>query len=293
MSKFFRALELAEQNQAPPRLPAPPEPIPERGPAPAETVPHRALPSPLEVSRGGAKGIEEHLVSLLEPTSFAAEQYRVLRHLIEQLHKSTDLSVVAVSSAGVADGKTTTAINLAGALAQAPDARVLLVDADLRVPALATRLGCDTRPGLVDAILDGDLPLEAVVQVRPTLNLSVLAAGQPPSAPYEVLKSPRVGGLLAEARRRYDYIVLDLPPLVSVPDGRVIGKLVDGFLIVVAAHRTSRQLLEEALSIPEAGKVVGLVFNGDDRHLSRNSYESYASRHSWGRNGRKETASDD
>ena len=288
MSKFFKALEQAEQDQALRRHPAPAEPMTERGPAVPETVPYRAPRSSLEPPRGVEKGLEEHLVSLLAPTSFEAEQYRALRHLIEQRHKSTDLSVVAVSSPGVADGKTTTAINLAGALAQAPDARVLLVDADLRGAALATHFGLGDRagPGLVDAILDANLTVEAVAQVRPHLNLSVLPAGRLPSAPYEVLKSPRVGELLAEARRRYDYIVLDTPPLVSVPDCRVIEKWVDGFLIVVTAHRTARKLLEEALNVMEPAKIVGLVFNGDDRHLSRASYNSYASRRSLSRNGR-------
>ena len=294
MSKFFKALEQAEQEQAPRRHTAPSEPTSARGPAVPETVPSRALQSALELPRGVPTGLEEHLVSLLAPTSFEAEQYRALRHLIEQLHKSTDLSVVAVSSPDAADGKTLTAINLAGALAQAPDARVLLVDADFRGAAVAARFGFADRagPGLVGAILDASLTLEAVAHVRPHLNLSVLPAGRLPSAPYEVLKSPRVGELLAEARRRYDYIILDTPPLVPVPDCSVIGKWVDGFLIVVTAHRTARKLLEEALNVTESAKIVGLVFNGDDRHLSRGSYGSYASRRSSHRNGRRQTASD-
>ena len=287
MSKFFKALEQAEQERAlrqPNRRSAVSE---GRGAAQPEPLEYVGGPPTREVSREAPDRVEDHLVSLLEPTSFGAEQYRALRHLIEQLHKSADLSVVAVSSPGVADGKTTTAINLAGALAQAPDARVLLVDADVRGAALATRLGFDDRvgPGLVGAILDATLTLEAVAQARPHLNLSVLPAGRLPSAPYEVLKSPRIGELLAEARRRYDYIVLDTPPLVSVPDCRVIGNWVDGFLVVVTAHRTARKLLEEALNVMEPGKIVGLVFNGDDRHLSRNSYASYAPRRSFGRNG--------
>jgi len=272
-----------------------------------KAAPYRAPHSSVESSKGVSNGLEEHLVSLLLPTSFEAEQYRALRHLVEQLHKSTGLSVVAVSSPSGADGKTTTAINLAGALAQASDARVLLVDADFRGPALATNLGLDDRagPGFVDAILDTNLTLEAVARVRPDLNLSVLPAGRPPSAPYEVLKSPRVGELLAEARSRYDYIVLDTPPLVSFPDCRIIGNWVDGFLIVVAAHRTARKLLSEALNVTEPAKVVGLVFNGDDRPLS---WDYYASRRYTSRNGggwrrrvvwssrrtrRRQTASDD
>ncbi len=259
----------------------------QRRSAAAETVRDRAAGSSPELPSDGSSALEEHLVSLLAPTSFEADQYRALRHLIEQLHKSAELSVVAVSSPGVADGKTTTAINLAGALAQARDARVLLIDADLRAPAVATRLGCDGHVGLgfADAILDGSLALEAVAQVRPHLNLSVLPAGRPPAAPYEVLKSPRVGELLTEARQRYEYIVLDTPPLVAIPDCRVIAKWVDGFLIVVTAHRTPRKLLEEALSVTESAKILGLVFNGDDRHRSRGYYGSYAPRRSSIRNG--------
>jgi len=279
VSKFLKALERAEQQQAFRRHPVPLEATSERGPGVPETAPHQAPRASLELPRAVPDGLEEHLVSLLAPTSFEAEQYRTLRHLIEQLHKSTGLSVVAISSPGVADGKTTTAINLAGALAQASDARVLLVDVDLRGGALAARLGIDERAGrgLVDAILNAELTLEAVVEVRPDLNLTILPAGRLPRAPFEVLKSPRVEELLAEARRRYDYIVLDTPPLVSFPDCRVIEKCVDGFLIAVAAHKTSRKLLEEALNVTERAKIVGFVFNGDDRHLSRDSYGTYAS----------------
>ena len=111
-----------------------------------------------------------------------------------------------------------------------------------------------------------------MTQGCPDLNLSVLLAGRCPSAPYEVLKSPRLGELLGEARRRYDYIVLDTPPVVLFPDCRIISRYVDGLLIVVHAHKTARKLLEEALNVTELAKVVGLVFNGDDRHLSRHSY---------------------
>ena len=157
---------------------------------------------------------------------------------------------------------------------------------------MATHLGLDDRtgPGLVDAILDANLTLEAVTHVLPRLNLSVVPAGRIPSAPYEVLKSPRFGELLAEARRRYDYVVVDTPPLVSVPDCRVLSKWVDGFLIVVTAHRTARKLLEEALQVMEPAKIVGLVFNEDDRHLSR---DAYPLRRPASRSTRRHSASND
>ena len=220
-----------------------------------------------------ADGVDDHLVSLVAPAAFEAEQYRALRHTIEQLHKAHDLRVVAVSSPGVGDGKSTTAINLAGALAQAPDARVLLVDADLRRPSVARllALGASDGPGLVNAILDPRLTLEQVARPRPPFNLSVIQAGQTPPSPYEVLKSPRLGELLDEARRRYDYIVVDTPPLCPVQDCRVIAHWVDGFLLVVAAHRTPRGLVEEALNVVERGKMLGIVFNGDDHMPSGHS----------------------
>jgi capsular exopolysaccharide synthesis family protein len=228
-------------------------------------------------------------VSLLEPASFEAEQYRALRHVIEQLRKSADLAIVAVSSPDAQDGKTTTAINLAGALAQSPEARVLLVDADLRGASLAPMLGLEDRggTGLVDAVLDPALPLEAVTRALPHVNLSVVPAGRRTSTPYEVLKSARVGELLADARKRYDYVVLDTPPLVAVPDSRVIARWVDGFVIVVTAHRTARKLLDEALHVTDSAKVVGLVFNADDRHLSRASYASRYSARRAGGSGRR------
>jgi len=239
-------------------------------PPPAVTRPE----SVAEVEERTA-GVEEHLVSLLAPNSFEAEQYRALRHMVEQLRRSSDFSIIAVSSADAGDGKTTTTINLAGALAQAQDTRVLLVDADLRGANLATHLGIDDHaPGLVDAILNPKLPLAAIVQVQPDLNLSVITAGRCPSAPYEVLKSPRVGELFEAARAQYDYVIVDTPPLVSVPDSRVLAKWVDGFLLVVAAHRTPRKLVEEALNLLEASKIVGMVFNGDDHHVSMGSYSS-------------------
>jgi Mrp family chromosome partitioning ATPase len=91
--------------------------------------------------------------------------------------------------------------------------------------------------------------------------------------------------LVDQMRREYDYVVVDTAPLVLVPDCRIIERWVDGFLIVVTAHRTSRKLLEETLHITEPAKLVGLVFNGDDRHLSRDSYSYYTSGRSGDRNG--------
>lgn len=204
-------------------------------------------------------------MSLLDPISFAAEQYRTLRHIVEQAHRAEKLTILAVSAPSIGDGKTTTAINLAGALAQGSEARVLLMDGDLRRPAVTSRLALDhARPALVDAILDPTLTLVDVVQLCPPFNLSVLPAGPQTASPYELLKSPRLGQLLEEARLQYDYVVIDTPPLVPVPDCRIIAKHVDGFVLVVTAHKTRIKLFDEGLRVLGSSKVFGVIFNGSD-----------------------------
>lgn len=304
MSEFFKALEQAERDRALGR-PAPrPEPAPVAVEAPPPTAIRRFPPAPApRVEKPPApdvrplvevrapdldearEGIDGHMVSLVTPTGFEAEQYRTLRHMIEQRRASDGVSIIACTSPTGGDGKTLTAINLAGALAQAPGTTVLLVDADLRRPSIARELtlGHDVGPGLVGAILDPALTLADVVRRRPPFTLSILPAGSAVANPYELLTSPRFGALLEAARRDYDYVVLDTPPLVSIPDCRAIAQCVDGFLVVVAAHRTPRKLVEEALNGMEPGKVIGLVFNADDRPLAGYYHGGYYTSSSHGR----------
>jgi polysaccharide biosynthesis transport protein len=186
------------------------------------------------------------------------------------------------------DGKTTTALNLAGTLARAPDIRVLAIDLDLRTRSLGNSLGLVVQsPGLVDLILDPDLGLKDVIRHHSRFPLSVLPAGPALTVPYELLKSPRMAEILTEVTRQYDYIVMDTPPLVPVPDFRLITDLVDGFIIVVAAHRTPRKLLEDALGLVDPAKLIGIVFNGDDRPLNGYyaHYYGYGNYASGGRQG--------
>jgi len=230
---------------------------------------------PQERAFSGVGGLDEHLVSLVSPATFPAEQYRALRHSVEEMRRERGLQVIAVTSPTPGDGKTTTAINLAGALAQAPDLRVLLVEADLRRTSyrVPERLGLGGAlgPGLAGAIMTPASSLNDVVRRHPRFALSVLPAGQSPVACYEVLKSPRLGDLLDEARQQYDYVIVDTPPAIAVPDCKVISRWVDGFLIVVAAHKTPLRLIEETLDTVDPAKTLGLVFNGDDSPLSVHS----------------------
>ncbi len=213
--------------------------------------------------------VADHIVSLVAPSSFAADQYRGLRNVVERLRRESGLHVLGITSPGPGDGKTVTTLNLAGALAQSSDARVLVMDADLRKPSVGEYLGLNRRlPGLADTLADPSRSLTGAVRRLEGFNLSVLPAGKPQIAPYELLNSPRIDGLLKEARQHFDCVLIDTPPCVSLPDCRLIERWVDGFLVVVAAHRTPRKLLAEALETIDLAKVVAVVFNADDRPAS-------------------------
>ena len=212
----------------------------------------------------------EQLVSLVAPASMEADQYRGLRHTIERMHGETGLQMLAITSPGPGDGKSVTTLNLAGSLAQSPETRVLVVDADLHRPSVGKYLGIDEpdAPGLVDLILNEDLSLAGIVRRLDALNLSVMLPGVCRSGAYELLNSPRLAARLKEARSSFDYVLIDTPPLLPLPDCRLIGQWVDGFIILVTAHRTPRKALADALAMLDSNKVLGTVFNGDDRPLA-------------------------
>jgi Mrp family chromosome partitioning ATPase len=225
-------------------------------------------------------GVKSHLVTLVTPTAFEAEPYRVLGRLVVQMSQETGLRVLAISSPSVGEGKTSTSINLAGVLAQEPEVRVLLVEADLRRPSLLTYLGVrdPSGKGLISAVLEPALSLERVVHPCVPFNLHVLPADHSLASPYDVLKLPRWGALLQEARQHYNYVIVDTPPLIPFADYRLIEPWMDGVLVVVAAHQTSPKLLTEALQVMDPAKLVGLVLNKDNHlapHYDR-AYRYYA-----------------
>jgi len=217
----------------------------------------------------------EEIVSLRKPNSPEAEQYRALRDTIERKRRDNGMRVLAVTSAGPGEGKTVTNLNLAGALAQSPGTRVLVVDADLRRPAVARYLGLsDERSlGLADILADETCSLASAVRRLDAINVSVLLPGRAHPKPYELLASPRMETVLDDIRRQYDFVLMDTPPVLPVADCRALGRWVDGFLFVVAAHRTTRKMLGEAIRQIDNSKVIGMVFNGDDR--PRRKYYGY------------------
>jgi len=121
-------------------------------------------------------------------------------------------------------------------------------------------------PGLAATALDPHLELDDVVRPTP-FGFDVVPAGAPAPNACRLFDSPRFGQLLDQARRKYDTVVLDTPPVLLVPDCRLMSQWVDGFLFVVSAHRTPRTLLRDGLDALDPQKVLGIVFNADERPL--------------------------
>lgn len=223
--------------------------------------------------------MDSHLVSFIAPGSFAAEQYQGLRLAVERMSRSRDVRTIAITSPAAGDGKTVTALTLAGALARGSDERVLLVDADLRRPSVARLLGLPEQArGLGDVLAEGGPDVGTVIHPLESLNLAVLPAGLPRRGGVsDTLRSPRLEALLERLRGQYGCIVVDTPPLLPVFDSALLAKLVDGVLLVVAANQTPRKLLGESLNMLDPAKVLGIVFNRDERPLFGyyNSYSRY------------------
>lgn len=222
---------------------------------------------------------DPRLVSILQPESWETEQFRCLRYSLSRVLSDKKGSVIAVSGPCNGNGTTTTAINLAVSFDEGGASRVLLVDADLRTGAVAHRLGLGSIDGngLDTALMNWSTQLRDIVWRLPipgTFDLDVLPTAARPDMAGSLLASPRFGMLVLELREQYDFIIIDTPPLLPVADCRAMTEWVDGFVVVVAAHKTPRSILEEALSVMSQDQILGLVYNGDDGSpwFPRNGY---------------------
>jgi capsular exopolysaccharide synthesis family protein len=228
---------------------------------------------------GSHKTIDRRVISLADPTSFEAEQYRRVRHQIEELRAKTGVRTIALTSAVAGDGKTLTSVNLAVTLSRGPGAKVLLIDMDLRRPTVAKVLGMPVLRGGFGTLLENaKASLKDYLQPVPKSSLLVIPTAVTRGDTYELLTSSRFVQLLDEARSQFDYIVLDTPPVIPVPDTTLIHRHVDGYIVVVSANTTPRKLVGEALSLLAPSAVLGIVFNRDDRPMFgyyRGHYRQY------------------
>jgi receptor protein-tyrosine kinase len=191
------------------------------------------------------------------------EQFRGLRARLLSMNPLRAPQVIAITSAVAQEGKSVSAINLALALAEGGEYRILLVDADLRRAALARMLGLPRNPGLAD-VLSGGRRAADVWQASPLANLTVLTSGTVPNNAFgELLGSGGTAGVLAEFRALFDYVLIDLPPVTTVSDACLLGPLCDGVVVVVQMGGTAEPTVQRAVRTLQANnvKVLGAILS--------------------------------
>lgn len=213
------------------------------------------------------------LITLSDPRSPAAEAYRTLRTNLYFSSLDQALETLVVTSAAPGDGKSTTLGNLAVTLARG-EKRAILVDADLRRPALHTLFGIGNSQGLTTMAVDENALAEPPLAATGVDNLWLLPSGPLPPNPAEILGSRRMEEIIAVLKERADIVLFDAPPVIAVTDATVLGTKVDGVLLVVRAGKTRREHALRAKELLERVKIrlVGAVLSNAPPDQSLGGY---------------------
>lgn len=248
---------------------------------------------------GGALQRSLRLISHFAPSSTFSEAYRAMRANV-MFSQSGEHRVILITSSTIKEGKSTVSANLAAVVAQ-QGARVLLIDADLRKPMQHKTFGVKRDPGLasflmgqapwrdcVQGISDmmlGDFGVDEVLKTPGLDQLDLMACGPKSGNPADLLTSPAMAQLISEARREYDMVIIDMPPVLHTADASMLAGKVDGILLVYHIGAVARAVLRRVKSNIEAvgGKVIGAVINGvrgevslDYAKFKMNRYYAYA-----------------
>ena len=248
----------------------------------------RQLPGPLlgsipefpdatdaDVTEAERTGLGTDLRYFHRPGSLAAEAYRSVRTALFHL-LAEDKRLVQITSSEAGDGKSTLTGNLGIAMAQSGK-RVLIIDADLRKPRVHRLFGVFGGTGLTD-VLEGELDWSEAVQGTHIEKLHVLAAGSETQLPAELLSGPRLGEILKEAAKSYDWVLVDTPPLLAVSDPCIVAPNIDGMVMVVRIEKNKREAVQAATEMlhNHGLPLVGVVANESPRESNR-YYRTYIS----------------
>ena len=228
-------------------------------------IPHHVLP----------KWRPPALITMQKPWSAAAEAYHTVRTWVQLAHPP--VQSLLVTSAAAREGKSTTAANLAVSCAQL-GRRVLLVDADLRRPALHRVFGDIQGEGLTDVLVHG-AEWQRVIREAPMDNLKILFAGACPLNPTELLSMARLKRLIEQWKTCFDLVIFDAPVVLSIPDVMILAPIMDGVLLVHSQGHSTRAMAVETKRLLErvGAKLLGMIFNN-----VRSKDASYYSTHYYG-----------
>ena len=218
------------------------------------------------------KRTQPSVVTVEEPDSIAAEQYRILAMRVQQQCDAAQAKTVIVTSAAGGEGKSLTAINVAMALAAATDGRVLLMDADMRKPRIGEylKLSVPTDKGFHNLLVHSDgNPDRYVMQFK---QLYVIPGGVSQANPVAALSSAKARAVFEQLKQKFAYIIVDAPPVLPIADSQILAGIVDKVLFVIRARQTPRELFQHAIEGFEAANLLGAVLNDVDYQRSRYAY---------------------
>ena len=223
---------------------------------------------------GGYKVQRRHI---LNPNSsfYAKEAYKTLRTNIRFFLNQEGCKKFCITSSTMGEGKSITILNLAISFAE-DGQKVLLIDADMRRPAMARLLVEKASPGLSN-VLAGLVDEDKAIRKEVFHNLDILYAGDVPPNPLELLGSERMRELLNRLSQEYDYILVDSPPVNTVADARVVANLLDGVLYLVRQNRTEKEAVVRGINLLKLNdaKLLGFVINGIDPEAKKYYYSEY------------------
>ena len=209
-----------------------------------------------------------------KPKSIPSEAFKALRTRVQFSNVNVEsFKTILITSGTPQEGKTVISLNLAGSFAQAGKS-VLLVDCDLRKPRMHGIFGVNKNPGLVNYLFN-QVSLDEIIWRSDLLeNFSYITSGTIPPNPAEVLQSKAMINFLDEMRRKFDMIIIDSPPIISVTDSEILSRMVDGTILIVSAEKTEINMMKHAADLMKNDKspFLGVVLNN---FVYKNGYGSY------------------
>ena len=220
---------------------------------------------------------ESRLVFLADRESPTAEAMRLLSVRLRDLRQIRPLKSVLITSSIPREGKTTMSANLACALAHGGEEKTLLIEGDVRIPALRQMFGIGSAPGLCE-LVEEERSLSDCIYHLDGAGVWLLPTGRVPSNPLEVLQSPKLPAVMSQLAACFDWIIIDSPPVLPLADTSIWMRLADGILLVVRQGISEKQQLQRGLEALEQKKVLGALLNS----AAASAYSDYYYRTSAG-----------
>lgn len=216
---------------------------------------------------------------LSDKSSFSVQEaYKTLRTNLSFSLPGSGCKCIGVTSANRGDGKSSVAVNLAISFAQI-NKKVIILDCDMRLPTVASKIGIESKPGLSNYLVGSNDLGDMIIKRIEDKEIDVFPSGNIPPDPTTLLESENMANLLEVLRNHYDYIVIDLPPLLPVSDAAILSKYIDGYLIVVRHEKSEFSKIQETLHQLEfsGAKIIGFVYNGKslDNHYRKSKKYYY------------------